>query len=295
MPQLIYDPALRNRMTVAVGVSETGTNFERIYDFDPVKNYNYIVFSNAPNCLGVKKAGDRNLPVVTLDSKLFFESMLGLQQVPRHGAERDAYDAAIFTLVEQAAGKPDLICLAGYDLWLGDRAVNRYFPRILNVHPGDTTKGYKGYGWVPTARAILAGDNSVKSTLFFADKTDDEGPVLIQSASLILTPWERELFDVRNFAAKHNAKTLKEFREVAEAEGRKELADKLKAVSRRIQNRLKEQGDWKIYPFAVHFLIGDGRTEINEQGTVYVDGIAMPKKGYQVDRYGFTQKIERWI
>ena len=45
---------------------------------------------------------------------------------------------AIMTLVEQTLnGQPDLICLAGYDLWIGNWMVNRYFPRILNVHPAD--------------------------------------------------------------------------------------------------------------------------------------------------------------
>ena len=54
---------------------------------------------------------------------------------------------AIMTLVEQVLNsQPDLICLAGYDLWIGDWMVNRYYPKILNVHPGDTrnTLGLRG-------------------------------------------------------------------------------------------------------------------------------------------------------
>jgi len=59
--------------------------------------------------------------------------------------------------------------------------VEQYYPHILNVHPGDTTKGYDGLYWIPTAKAILAGDDSIRSTLFIVDKGEDTGPVLVQS------------------------------------------------------------------------------------------------------------------
>lgn len=290
MPQPIYSPSGR-KMVIAVGVSGSGTNFDAIYKADPSKSY--IVFSNVPDCLGVQKARRLCLPVLTLDSKLYFNGVLKAQEIPRKGPERDGYDAAVLTMVETAA-KPDLICLAGYDLWVGDLMVDRHFPHMLNVHPGDTTKGYKGLGWVPSAKAILAGDDSVKATVFLVDKTDDEGPVLIQSAPLSLAPWERELFDIRSFAAARNATTPRQFREIAEANGRDELATRLKTVSMQVQGKLKEEGDWKIYPFAVHELIAKGRAAI-DGGTVYIDGIAMPKEGYQAGSYGFSDKIKSWV
>jgi folate-dependent phosphoribosylglycinamide formyltransferase PurN len=118
--------------------------------------------------------------------------MWALRQIPRNGVERDSYDRAIMTLVEQVlGGRPDLICLAGYDLWIGGWMVDRYFPRILNVHPGDARK-YVGLGWIPIAKAILAGEKDVKSTVFFVDQSDDGGPILIQSASLPLARWDEE-------------------------------------------------------------------------------------------------------
>ena len=50
--------------------------------------------------------------------------------------------------------------------------------------PGDTTKDYKGLHWMPSAKAIIAGDESLRSTLFIADKSEDKGPILLQSKPL---------------------------------------------------------------------------------------------------------------
>ena len=159
----IFDPE-QGRMKIAVAVSGSGTNYERVREELP--DLDYLVISNKPDCQGVQKAHGYEHPVLTLDSDAYQES-LG-RKFSRRGPDRDAYDMAIAKLIEQHFdGNPDLICLAGYDLWLGDWIVNRYYPCILNVHPGDATKGYKGLHHVPSAKALLAGEEHVKSTLFF--------------------------------------------------------------------------------------------------------------------------------
>lgn len=284
--KLIFDPS-KGHIRYACGVSGSGTNYDRIYERDPEKYH--VVFSNAPQCTGVEKAKRRGVPVVVLDSSRYFRDMWRLEKVPRYGVERNSYDMALMTLVEQAiVGSPDLICLAGYDLWIGDWMAERYFPRILNVHPGDAKK-YVGLGWRPTAKAILAEEKVVKSTVFFVDASDDGGPILIQSKSLPLSRWDAELRDIRRFAEKNNARTLPQFREVALREGKK-LYEVLESVSTKIQEALREEGDWMIYPFAVHELISKGRVAIDGR-TVYIDGKKMPEEGWQVDEYGFADKL----
>jgi len=284
--KLIFDPSL-SKMKYACGVSGSGTNYDRIYEGDPQKKH--LVFSNVPGCKGMVKAWNYGAQAVSLDSAIYFKEMWGLEKAPRHGVERNSYDMALMTLVEQTlSGQPDLICLAGYDLWIGDWMVNRYYPRILNVHPADATK-YVGLGWIPTAKAILAEEKSVKSTVFFVDQSDDGGPVLIQSASLPLSRWDNQLREVRRFAEKIDARVLKEFREATERE-KNNLYETLKKVSEDIQEVLKVEGDWKIYPFAVHELIAKGRVALDDR-TVYIDGVQMPSGGWQVDEYGFAHSI----
>ena len=175
--RLVHDPS-SGALRYACGVSGSGSNYEKIYDRN--REAEHLVFSNAPQCAGVAIAQSRGVPVALLDSARYFGEMWGLAKVPRNGVERDSYDMALMTLVEQSlAGRPDLICLAGYDLWISAWMVKRYFPRILNVHPGDPK--YPGLGWRPTAKAILAGDESVRSTVFFVDASDD-GQTYLQKA-----------------------------------------------------------------------------------------------------------------
>jgi phosphoribosylglycinamide formyltransferase 1 len=284
--RLVFDPSL-GTMRYACGVSGSGTNYDRIYEWDPRKQH--VVFSNMPGCAGMAKAQNYGAQAVSLDSAIYFGEMWGFDKVPRHGVERDSYDRAIMTLVEQTLnGQPDLICLAGYDLWIGNWMVNRYFPRILNVHPADARK-YVGLGWIPTAKAILADERSVKSTVFMVDQSDDGGPILIQSASLPLSRWDSDLCEARRFAERTGARTLKGFREATQREGNN-LYDSLRAVSSAIQEALKVEGDWKIYPFAVHELIAKGRVALDGR-TVYIDGVQMPAEGWQVDEFGFADNI----
>ena len=274
-------------MRYACGVSGSGTNYERIFERDPDKYH--VVFSNVPGCTGVAKAKEHGAPVVVLDSRKYFGEMWGLEKVPRYGIERNSFDRAVMMLVEQVLdSRPDLICLAGYDLWIGDWMANRYYPTILNVHPGDARK-YTGLGWRPTAKAILAEESSVKSTLFFVDPSDDGGPILIQSRSLSLSRWDDELRDIRRFAEKAGARTPEQFRAAAQREG-SNLYTSLEHVSTSIQETLRVEGDWQIYPFAVHGLIAKGRVALDGR-TVYVDGVQMPEEGWQIDKYGFAASI----
>jgi len=282
----VYVPSSRP-LRYACGVSGSGTNYDKIYEADKEKPH--IVFSNAPDCLGVKKAKERNAPVAILDARIYFKKMWGIERVPRYGVERNSYDMALMTLVEQGLkGEPDLICLAGYDLWIGDWMAKRYFPRILNVHPGDSKK-FTGLGWRPTAKAIIAGEKSVKSTVFFVDESDDGGPILIQSRSIALSRWDEKLYDVKKFIEKREIRTLSEFIEEAKKDGNN-LDLVLEAVSKEIQDVLKEEGDWMIYPFAVHNLIGKGRVSLDGR-KVYIDGVEMPEEGWQVDIYGYANSI----
>jgi folate-dependent phosphoribosylglycinamide formyltransferase PurN len=285
--KLLFDPSSAP-MVYACGVSGSGTNYERIYERDPGKHH--IVFSNAPGCAGVEKAHRNGVPVVALDSVRYFREMWGVEKVPRYGLERNSYDRAMMTLVEQTLHRrADLICLAGYDLWIGDWMAKRYYPHILNVHPGDARK-YAGLGWRPSAKAILAGETGVKATVFFVDASNDGGPILVQSASLSLSGWERELREVRHFAEKAGVTTLEKFRALTLTEGREDLYQTLETVSSSVQERLRDEGDWKIYPFAVHDLIAKGRVAL-EGRTVHIDGVQMPEEGWQVDTYGFAESI----
>ena len=295
MKQLVYDPSKSgNRMTIVCFVSGSGTNYREIVAQN--RDHKYIVFTNRPGCGGVAIARENKHEVIELSHMDYLRDApqkYGLGNVPRNCTERVNYERQLVRLIESnIGGEPDLICLAGYDQWLTDWTVDRYYPRILNVHPGDTTKGYDGLHWLPSAKAILAGDDVIRSTLFFVDKGEDTGPVLVQSKPLNMEQTLREseyketkgllegLSEVTGFVTIHNIKAYEDFEEKAGAR----LLGIMGNICRKLQEALKVAGDWEIYPFAVHDLIAVGRVQIADRA-VYIDGKEMAEYGYRIEEY----------
>lgn len=271
-------------MTIVCFISGTGTNYQKIVARDP--DHNYVVFTNRPGCEGILKARANGHIVIELNHLPYFRGAREKYggSIPRNCPERKKYEQDVWHLIENRIQKmPDLVCLAGYDQWLTDWTVERYPLKILNVHPGDTTKGYDGLHWVPTAKAILAGEEEIRATLFLVDKGEDTGPVLVQSKPLRIfkaleTADSEGLHKVINYARKPSITTYEHFAKAADEE-HKEI---MKRVCEHLQGALKVAGDWEIYPFAVHDLIARGRVAIDGR-KLYVDGKQLPVYGYRLD------------
>lgn len=279
-------------MTIVCFVSGSGTNYDRIVERDP--DHDYVVFTNRPDCEGVKKARANKHAIIELSHLSYLQAArerYGKAGIPRNCPERLKYEQDVWRLIEErVGGRPDLVCLAGYDQWSTDWTVDRYYPGILNIHPGDTTKGYAGLYWIPTAKAILAGDRETRSTLFIVDKGEDTGPVLAQSRPLQIAPTlrtlesggveglERAFSSVVEFARQHGIASYEAFDASADAEHK----EAMKAVCQSLQDALKKAGDWQLYPFGVHDLIARGRVKVTGRA-VYVDGRKMPDYGYRMD------------
>ena len=287
MRQLVYDPSKSGKMAIVCFVSGSGTNYREIVAQN--RDHRYVVFTNRPGCGGAAIARENKHEVIELSHVPYLKDAVqryGSGNVPRNCPERVKYEQELCRLIESnIGGEPDLICLAGYDQWLTDWMVDKYYPGILNVHPGDTTKGYDGLHWVPSAKAILAGDEVIRSTLFFVDKGEDTGPILVQSKPLniaqTLNDLELEgLSEVTSFATMHDIKTYADF----EAKAGAKLVEIMGNICSKLQDALKVAGDWKIYPFAVHDLIAQSRVQIADR-TVYIDDKKMPEYGYRMDEY----------
>jgi phosphoribosylglycinamide formyltransferase-1 len=290
---MIFNPNTHgDRMTIICFISGSGTNYQRIFERDP--SHDYVVFTNRPNCEGVEKAKANKHTIIELNHLPYLKAArtrYGSVSIPRNCPEREKYEQDAWSLIEGRIQKaPDLICLAGYDQWLTDWAVERYYPKILNIHPGDTTKGYAGLYWIPTAKAILSGDCEIRSTVFLVDKGEDTGPVLAQSKPLRIAPTLRALesegikglvegfHKVTVFAKNHDITKYDAFERSAGTE-QKEI---MKLLCENLQGALKISGDWQIYPFVVHDLIASGRVEVSDR-TVFIDGRQMPDYGYRPD------------
>jgi len=295
MPQMIYDPVKSGqRMTIVCFVSGSGTNYREIVARNP--EHHYLVFTNRPDCRGAETARANKHPVIELSHIPYLKEArekYGAGKIPRNIPERLQFEQDLCRLIENKLGQqPDLICLAGYDQWTSDWMIDRYYPRMLNVHPGDTTKGYDGLHWVPSAKALLNGDKFLRSTLFIVDKGEDNGPVLVQSKPLYISKTLSELeskgenglkkglHNIATFVRHNRIKTYDAFKEQADDE----LQKTMEHVCSNLQEALKVKGDWEIYPYAVHDLIARGRASV-EGRTVYIDGKKMPAWGYRLDEH----------
>lgn len=262
----IFDPQARGRvMRVAAFMSGSGTNVIRLLErqkeleSEPRGSPFKIIFifsdRSDSGSAGEKIALDTGIPYFSYDIRKF-HSIKGLKRThltPEGMAARKEFDSVASRLIE--AFDIDIIALAGYMSYL---TLNR----CVNVHPADlsirTPHGKRQYvGDHGVADAIASGETSLRSSTIWTDAGVDTGPLLMVSSSLkveLPTPLPDLLKDKPAF----------------------------KRVVDEHQRRLKEIGDWKIFPLTVE-MIARGRFALDENNNVYVDGHPAPK-GYRVEK-----------
>ena len=49
-----------------------------------------------------------------------------------------------------------------------------------------------------------------------------------------------------------------------------------------MEEKIREQGEWKLFPFVVHDLIANGRVAIDEKNSIYVDGQRAGERGFSL-------------
>jgi phosphoribosylglycinamide formyltransferase-1 len=243
----IYSPS-GEPMRIAVFLSGSGTNFTAIYEegkrIAGIGGKPYAVIAAVfTNVPGCKGAlKAAGLGIPVLGlSSKLFFSSLGKN--PDDDEVRDYFDAAALALLEEVC-KPDLIVLAGYRRRLGGMFLGRYRNRVVNLYPGDITKDYLVRGVDASVQAIRAGESSIKCTVYLERPHERFGPALVQSEPVSLDGYKEE-----------------------DAEAMNEL--------------IRSEGEWRIYPYAVHNLIAGGRLGVDPDDNVYLDGRRLGKEGYQ--------------
>ncbi len=191
-----------HNMNIAVFVSGSGTNLRAICEkqkeleikgekqFGAVK----IVFTNVPNCVGTEIAKEYKIPVVSLSSKRYSET-LGISA--DDDELRKYFDAAAITLIESVC-KPDLIVLAGYRRKLSSLFYESYENKIINLYPGDITKDYLTAGVQAPIQALRKNENDIKATVYLEQKDKRFGKSILQSCSVSLKGFLEDDIDTLN-------------------------------------------------------------------------------------------------
>ncbi len=259
----IFDPRESKRpMRVAAFMSGSGTNILRLLEHERRLRENegvspfevVFIFSDRSDggCAGEKIALQFGLPYISYDIRVFHR-LRGVKRTvasPQGLEARRQYDQFARKLI--STFDIDIIALGGYMSYIT-------LSRCVNVHPADLSvknpNGSRKYVGDEAVRdAIAAGEKELRSSTLWTDEGVDTGPLLMVSDPLpveLPEPLEMLMKDESRFS---------------------QVVDEH-------QQRLKEIGDWKIFPKTVE-LIARGRFGLDEKGQVYIDGKHVPD-GYR--------------
>lgn len=249
----LWDPA-QGQVYVGGLMSGAGTNLEKLIQLErklaqtgepPFKVV--MLFTDKPDTSRTKELGETyEIPALDDDYKLFCE----INEKSTKDLEfRKLYDARTVNTLK--AFGVNVVACGGYMLIATPVLTKAYI--CVNVHPADLSildmEGKRKYmGDDAVARAILAGEKYLGATTHIMTEEVDGGPLLMRSASLEVT-LDKD-FDPKN----------REF---------------LRRVASEHQNRLKEIGDWVIFPRTI-LDISLGKFAKDEQGALYYEGKPIP-------------------
>jgi len=268
-PRPIHDPS-QGPASVAAFMSGSGTNITRLLELERTlqergeSSFHVSVIvtdcADASRCNARKIASEfGGLPLVELDIRDFYRER-GLKRISL--ATQEGYQAREeWTRELERLLRPFAPDMGAYGGFVPLTNICRTFP-CINVHPGDLSvivngKPYLvGLHTVPIKRAILMGLHELRSSTILAtpytEKLEmDEGPVL-----LISEPLPIELPD----------------EETPDSLSSPDKEDLLERVASEHQDRLKEVGDWVVFPLTVR-LAAEGRFALDGEGRVFFDGV----------------------
>jgi phosphoribosylglycinamide formyltransferase 1 len=152
---------------VAILISGRGSNMAALIDAARVADFPaeiVVVISNKADAGGLAKAEASGISTVIIESKPF-------------GKDRAAFEAVLQSALDQH--RIDLICLGGFMRLLTAEFVQRWYGRMLNIHPS-LLPSFPGLD--PQQQALRAGVKISGATVHFVIPETDAGPIVMQGA-----------------------------------------------------------------------------------------------------------------
>ena len=152
---------------VAILISGRGSNMAALIRAAAAADFSAeiaLVISNRADADGLKKAAASGIATAAIESKPF-------------GNDRPAFEALLQSSLDQH--RIDLICLAGFMRLFTPAFVQRWYGRMLNIHPS-LLPAFAGLE--PQAQALRAGVKISGATVHFVIPQTDAGPILMQGA-----------------------------------------------------------------------------------------------------------------
>jgi phosphoribosylglycinamide formyltransferase 1 len=152
---------------VAILISGRGSNMAALIRAAAAENFPAeiaVVISNRADAQGLAKAEASGVPTVVVESKPF-------------GRDRAGFEAALQSELDRH--RVELVCLGGFMRLFTAEFVQRWYGRMLNIHPS-LLPSFPGLD--PHGQALRAGVKISGATVHFVIPETDAGPILMQGA-----------------------------------------------------------------------------------------------------------------
>jgi phosphoribosylglycinamide formyltransferase 1 len=152
---------------VAILISGRGSNMAALIQAALAPDYPaeiVVVISNRADAPGLEKAKASGIATAVIESKPF-------------GKDRTGFETALQAMLDQH--RVELICLGGFMRLFTAEFVQRWYGKMLNIHPS-LLPSFPGLD--PHGQALRAGVKISGATVHFVIPETDAGPILMQGA-----------------------------------------------------------------------------------------------------------------
>ena len=156
---------------VAILISGRGSNMAALIDAAKAADFPaeiVAVISNRADAPGLEKAEASGIATVVIESKPF-------------GKDRAGFEAVLQRALEE--NKVELICLGGFMRLFTADFVQRWYGKMLNIHPS-LLPSFPGLD--PHGQALRAGAKTSGATVHFVIPETDAGPIIAQESVPVL-------------------------------------------------------------------------------------------------------------
>jgi phosphoribosylglycinamide formyltransferase-1 len=152
---------------VAILISGRGSNMAALIEAAKQADFPAeiaVVISNRADAAGLERAASSGIPALVIESKPF-------------GKDRAGFEAVLQRALDEHG--VELICLGGFMRLFTAEFVQRWYGRMLNIHPS-LLPSFPGLD--PHGQALRAGVKISGATVHFVIPETDAGPIVLQGA-----------------------------------------------------------------------------------------------------------------
>ena len=176
------------KIKIAVLISGRGSNMQAIVKACESADFPaqvVLVLSNKIDAAGLEFAREKNIKTAFVNHREF--------------SSREEFDKKVSAEIEKSGA--EIICLAGFMRLLSPWFVERWFDRLINIHPSLLPE-FKGADAV--GDAIKAGAKKSGCTVHFVRQEMDSGPIILQSEVMVSATDNKETLAAKILKEEHH-------------------------------------------------------------------------------------------